>query len=257
MQVNLTSYIDHREFPGGPIAYSFFLYSKPLVIIPNACFIISNWLADGLLVSQLDGYYETRNNFIVDVSLLYYIQEAYLDTRRTGNIAFRINMYSLDIYIKREIIVTLLIAMGVITLYKSSEPQSSLWSGVTVNFGLPYFSISCANNVFLTLLITGRLLFERSRLRRLSPDGQLYTPYFSITAMLVESCALYAIFSILFIGTYASNNYASDIFLPLLSQTQVRFLFALAIRHFVMINLIDYCPDPPYSTRRRKACLDG
>ena len=52
------SYIDNREFPGvpgtlppGPIGWSLFMYSKPLVIIPNACFIIANWMADGLLVS--------------------------------------------------------------------------------------------------------------------------------------------------------------------------------------------------------------
>ena len=51
------SYIDNREFPGvpnvlppGPIGWSLFMYSKPLVIIPNACFIIANWMADGLLV---------------------------------------------------------------------------------------------------------------------------------------------------------------------------------------------------------------
>lgn len=52
------SYIDNREFPGvpnvlppGPIGWSLFMYSKPLVIVPNACFIIANWMADGLLVS--------------------------------------------------------------------------------------------------------------------------------------------------------------------------------------------------------------
>ena len=52
------SYIDNREFPGisnvippGPIGWTIFMYSKPLVIVPNVCFIIASWLADGLLVS--------------------------------------------------------------------------------------------------------------------------------------------------------------------------------------------------------------
>ena len=52
------SYIDNREFPGvpdffppGPVGWSLFMYSKPMVIVPNVCFNITNWLADGLLVS--------------------------------------------------------------------------------------------------------------------------------------------------------------------------------------------------------------
>ena len=51
------SYIDNRDFPGipnslppGPIGWGLSMYSKPLVIVPNACFVIANWLADGLLV---------------------------------------------------------------------------------------------------------------------------------------------------------------------------------------------------------------
>ena len=112
--------------------------------------------------------------------------------------------------------------MGIITLYKSSQPNSNLFSGVTVNFGLPYFTISCANNIILTLLISARLLYHRRKLQQtLGSTGTANSPYFSIVAMLVESSALYAVFSILFIGPYAANNYASDIFLPILSQTQV------------------------------------
>ena len=58
------SYIDNREFPGipnvlppGPIGWSLSMYSKALVIVPNACFIIANWMADGLLVSSAPIYH--------------------------------------------------------------------------------------------------------------------------------------------------------------------------------------------------------
>jgi len=57
------SYIDNREFPGipnvlppGPIGWGLFMYSNALVIVPNACFIIANWMADGLLVSSAPAY---------------------------------------------------------------------------------------------------------------------------------------------------------------------------------------------------------
>ena len=53
------SYIDNREFPAengsnpGPIGYFESLYSDAINVIPNAAFCLSNWLADGLLVSPL------------------------------------------------------------------------------------------------------------------------------------------------------------------------------------------------------------
>ena len=53
------SFIDNREFPGsdlsppGPIGYQPFISKEALSIIPNALFTLSNWMADGLLVSSL------------------------------------------------------------------------------------------------------------------------------------------------------------------------------------------------------------
>ena len=54
------SYIDNREFSGiegvvgpGPLAYQMFVAPIVLQIIPNVSFTLSNWLADGLLVSSL------------------------------------------------------------------------------------------------------------------------------------------------------------------------------------------------------------
>lgn len=47
-----SGYIDNRNFPGGPLAFELAQYSKAIVIAPNACFIVANWLADALLVSS-------------------------------------------------------------------------------------------------------------------------------------------------------------------------------------------------------------
>jgi hypothetical protein len=56
-------------------------------------------------------------------------------------------------------------AMGIITLYLASQPGSSLWSGITVNFGLPYFTISVGLNVILTLMISARLILHSRNIR--------------------------------------------------------------------------------------------
>jgi len=53
-------FIDNREFPGfldimppGPIGYQWFIYSKPLSIVPNFASLSNYWLADGFLVGCL------------------------------------------------------------------------------------------------------------------------------------------------------------------------------------------------------------
>ena len=61
MDLNLQSLsnIDSRKFPGddvippGPVGYQWFTSQGALNIIPTAMFTLTNWLADGLLVSPL------------------------------------------------------------------------------------------------------------------------------------------------------------------------------------------------------------
>ena len=58
LNIQSISFIDNRNFPGvgdvlppGPVGYQFYIYSKPMGIVPNVMFLLNNWLADGLLVS--------------------------------------------------------------------------------------------------------------------------------------------------------------------------------------------------------------
>ena len=58
LNIQSISYIDNRQFPGvgnvlppGPVGYQFFIYSKPMGIVPNVMFLLDTWLADALLVS--------------------------------------------------------------------------------------------------------------------------------------------------------------------------------------------------------------
>jgi len=189
------SYIDNREFPGvagalppGPIGWSLLMYAKPLVIVPNACFIIANWMADGLLMYRCYVIYNMQRWVMIFPIVLYLAS----------------------------------ISMGIITLYLASQPNSSLWHGITVNFGLPYFTISVGLNVILTLMISARLFLHGRNIRGAMGSGSgMSSLYKTIATMLIESSALYAITSLLFIGPYAANNYASDIFLPILAEVQV------------------------------------
>ena len=112
--------------------------------------------------------------------------------------------------------------MGIMTLYKTSRPDSSLFSGITVSFGLPYFTISVALNVLLTLIIAcWLLLHDRNLKEAIGFHSGISSIYRSIVTMLVESCALYAIVSICFIVPYAMSDHASAIFLSMLSRVQI------------------------------------
>ena len=78
--------------------------------------------------------------------------------------------------------------------------------------------------VILTALIAGRLLFMRYRLKKLV-GASSSMPYVTITAMLVESAAIYSINGITFLVAYGLNDPSQDLWLPVLGQTQVRTIF--------------------------------
>ncbi|KAH8109253.1 hypothetical protein DFH11DRAFT_1843271 [Phellopilus nigrolimitatus] len=183
-------FIDNRDFPGGPTAYALSQYSSAITIVPNACSIISGWLADGFLLFRCLVIFRLRF-YVVALPILMYLGS---------------------------------ITMGIMVLFQSSRPGANLWSKVSVNFGVPYFSLSMALNILVTLLIATRLLLYRRKLHRtLGPEQVAAVPYVTIAAMIVESSMLYAVFSLLFIGPYGANSQISHIFLPILSQVQSYF----------------------------------
>jgi len=49
------SFINNRNFPGGPYEYQYTIAFKAISDIPRAAFRLNNWAADGLLVSSLFG----------------------------------------------------------------------------------------------------------------------------------------------------------------------------------------------------------
>ena len=111
--------------------------------------------------------------------------------------------------------------MSFMTIFQSSRPDASLWTTTTVQFTLPYFTISISLNIILTLLLVGRLLYMSHNARRSLGDEHAAT-YISVAAMLVESATPYAATSLIFIITYARNSNVQNLVLPVLSQIMVR-----------------------------------
>ena len=119
--------------------------------------------------------------------------------------------------------------MSICLLVQISQPSLSLWS--SLNFSVPYFSLSLSLNVIVAVMIVTRLLLERRKI--VSALGRQHAQqYVSIAAMIIESAALYSIFSLTFLGLYGANHPVQNIFLQILPQIEVSypspvFLFGL------------------------------
>lgn len=73
----------------------------------------------------------------------------------------------------------------------------------------------------VTVFIAARLLYYQRRARTVF-GGMHMSHYSNLASILVESAALYSIFSILFVVPLALNNPLGSVFLQALGQVQVR-----------------------------------
>ena len=99
---------------------------------------------------------------------------------------------------------------------------------VVFNFGTPFYSISLALCLLLTLMIVVRLALHSRNIRNvLGPQGGAGGLYRAIYTMLIESYALYVVNFVLFIGTWGANNGLQYTFFQVLAETQVCTIFVL------------------------------
>ena len=111
------------------------------------------------------------------------------------------------------------VAMGIVLVHANSELAVNAWAG------LVYLSISFSLNVLLTLMIIIRIVLHVRNTRAAVGINGIGGLSKAIVTMLVESCALYAVSTLLVLGSLGADNGGSPItnfFLPILTQTQVR-----------------------------------
>jgi len=176
-------WIDDRNIPGGPNAWLIEHYDNPVNTFQNCAYIIANFLADGSYIYRL---------FVVWGGSYYIILVPVLALLAST-------------------------AMSILTVFQSSKPGSNLWSRVTVQFILPYWALSISLNVFLTLIISFRLLRMR-RAARMILSAEHAKTYTSVITMIIESAALFSITSLWFIICYAMGSKVQNLILPVLDQ---------------------------------------
>lgn len=129
--------------------------------------------------------------------------------------------------------------------YQISQPTDVTEGTVIQNFNYPFFAISPSLNILLTLMIVARLILHRRNIQNAMGASARTTAglYQAIVTVLIESCALYAVSFILFIGPWGSGSSAANIFFPIVAQTQVCAFF-LSLFHILQTyrNLISPLP---------------
>jgi len=132
-------------------------------------------------------------------------------------------------------------ATGVgIVIYQASRPGNCIRDSVLVDFGLSYFSISLSLNILLTLMIVIRLVLHIRNIRTVMEAPSGFTGlYKTIVTMLIESSAIYAASSLLFLGFWGSGSYVADMFSEIQAETQVRAFFPSTRRSSNTVVLCD------------------
>lgn len=115
--------------------------------------------------------------------------------------------------------------MGTLWTLQSSHPGLSLYSEQPLAYGTAYYAISLGVNIVLTILIISRLLlYRRTHLAHL--PAQHAHQYLSLATLIIESAALYSVFAIAFLVSYALNKPINQIWLGFAQAAQVSFHFA-------------------------------
>ena len=107
-------------------------------------------------------------------------------------------------------------ATGVMHVYWYSERSGNFRAG------LPYFFISLLLNVLLTIMIVIRLFLHTRNVRTVMGGAGSGGLCKAIVTMLIESCALYAVSSLAFIGAWGAGSYVIIILFAILSEVRVR-----------------------------------
>lgn len=240
------TFIDNRNYPGGPLGFLGVEFSISANVLSLASLIAGNLLADGLLVCVANTLLVFQilinpNHMCPAMALLCYLDRVVggpgnrSDGRTMSNVN-SIPWYAVNLTAQTSPLTIVLPTVMSCFFAMQTVSPAGFFSQSTVNFGLTYFAISLSLNILLTIMIIVRMWAQKVKSRAIFGEeyGQHYT---SVSTMFVESAALYCLFSILLLITYAMNHPINQIWLGISPAVQVR----LFVEHFSGVELILCC----------------
>ncbi|KAF8992988.1 hypothetical protein BDQ17DRAFT_1253340 [Cyathus striatus] len=183
-------YIDNRNYPGGPWAYFLSHQTLPINVMFYSTLFLPTFLADLLILWRCWVIWKEAGKLIACIVLALPV-----------------------------LLLLGSVGMGILWTLQSSQPGLSLYSKLPKTFGTTYYAISLSVNIILAILISLRLYMHRRRILGTLPEEHA-KKYVSLATIFIESAALYSIFALIFVISYAVNNPINQIFLVVASSTQ-------------------------------------
>ncbi|KAI0060432.1 hypothetical protein BV25DRAFT_1955777 [Artomyces pyxidatus] len=184
------TFIDNRNYPGGPYGFLLVEFSLPFNVVCLASYIIGNVMADALLLWRCRVIWRASAGENADLVMIVPVLTIFAS-----------------------------LATGIIYAIDTSSPVG-FFGRITINMGTVFFAISLSLNIMLTLMIVVRLWsYQRKSRDVFGPRfGRKYT---SFSTMFIESAAMYAICSVLLLVTYSIGHPINQIFLGLSPSVQM------------------------------------
>ncbi|KXN85264.1 hypothetical protein AN958_11558 [Leucoagaricus sp. SymC.cos] len=192
-------YVTFRNFPGGPYAYTVFAFSTPDNYLGLVIYFLVNWMTDALLIWRV-------------------------------YVLFGGKRYPWAVILFPCVIYFASVAMGLVVIVEDSHTTESFWSALAIPFVLAYYVLTTSLTIICTILLTYRLLKARERYIQAMGHSSHANQYLSIATMLIESSALYAIWSIIFLVLYAIGHPMQNVFLATQTDISIIALYLIIYR---------------------------
>ena len=113
-----------------------------------------------------------------------------------------------------------LTAISIVYAIENAAPSQGLYGSATFLIAIPFFTISPSLNIILTILIAGRIWAHKRYISQ-ALDKEYAKRYTSITAIFIESAAMYSVSGVLLLSTFATGNPTNQLWLAINPSVQV------------------------------------
>ncbi|KAF8056577.1 hypothetical protein FPV67DRAFT_642566 [Lyophyllum atratum] len=172
------TFVDNREYPGGPLAYYSSHLSNHIHTMGQICTTLVPWIGDILMLYRLYVVWNANRLIVVFPALL---------------------------YVSR-------VAMSVPLLVSQTKPPTSEWVARIPLYTKAFYSLCVSLNLFVTFAISLRIYWMRQKVENVM--GKLHASFYTgFVTILVESGAFFTIWALTYVILMASGNVAKDTFL--------------------------------------------
>ena len=238
-RVNQQAFVDYRNFPGGPAQYTLLGFNKLNILGPSA-YMVCSWLQDGLLVRACRSVHQIKEltlNFNIVVSFLYHLRRGCLADDHPHTHFYIFNR-SVLLYPYQEFPshdsddTSSSLVFSCLLISQIALPGATLWAPGNLAIVLGFGSTTCATTLLLSGLIVARLIYTRYQLKKAMGRDEL-APYLTVSAMIIESAALYVVTALTFMITYAADSSVSYLIYGFLGQAPVSSVILYSLPPFL------------------------